>query len=100
MTKAAEADLPDISWPHSPKFVMARWQLAQAAAKEVDWEGDIRKGEQPYVSPLPHHDDTICEFLIAWKQDNNGSTFVASPYPLPWLEEQMVDYTGFQPVAV
>jgi hypothetical protein len=24
--------------------------------------------------------------MIAWKQDNNGDTFVYSPWPLPWLE--------------
>jgi hypothetical protein len=27
------------------------------------------------------------EYLIAWKQDNNGESFVALPFPLPWLEE-------------
>jgi len=24
---------------------------------------------------------------LAWKQDNNGTTFICSPVPLPWLGE-------------
>jgi hypothetical protein len=24
--------------------------------------------------------------MITWKQDNNGETFVYSPWPLPWLK--------------
>jgi hypothetical protein len=44
-------------------------------------------GGGPWFCPLPpQHDDFECEFLLAWKQDNNGQTFIASPYPLPWLD--------------
>lgn len=47
------------------------------------WEGDVRDDEL-YVFALP---SDSCETKIGfiWKQENNGSTFVASPYPLPWL---------------
>ncbi|MGA8614265.1 MAG: hypothetical protein WB760_21835 [Xanthobacteraceae bacterium] len=26
-------------------------------------------------------------YMIAWKQDNNGMTFIVSPHKLPWLEQ-------------
>jgi hypothetical protein len=45
------------------------------------WEGDIVNG--PYWIPLPTEGDE--KFLIAWKQTNNGTSFVASPFSLPWL---------------
>jgi hypothetical protein len=30
--------------------------------------------------------------MLAWKQNNNGTTFVASPYRLPWLDEACSDW--------
>jgi hypothetical protein len=58
---------------------------AFALAKEVGWEGDIREG--PFIAGIPTHETADDgHFIIAWKQDNNGDTFVASPYRLPWLE--------------
>jgi hypothetical protein len=62
------------------------WAQASELGRQVGWEGDIREG--PYVSMLPNPGgDPQCSVLIAWKQDNNGTTFVASPYRLPWLDE-------------
>jgi hypothetical protein len=59
---------------------------AFALAKKVGWEGDIREG--PFIAGLPTHDvGRDGRFMIAWKQDNNGDTFVVSPYRLPWLEK-------------
>lgn len=57
---------------------------ALALAKRAGWEGDIRDG--PYVAAMPYGD---CEskFMIAWKQSSDGTTFIASPFRLPWLEE-------------
>jgi hypothetical protein len=62
---------------------------AFALAKKVGWEGDVRPGEGgPYIAGLPTHDTgRDGHFMIAWKQDNNGDTFVVSPYRLPWLEK-------------
>lgn len=62
-----------------------RLGAAQVLAKRVGWEGDMRQG--PFVSGLPTPDSPNSEFLIGWKQDNNGTTFVASPYELPWLSK-------------
>lgn len=61
---------------------------AEIVAKKLGWEGDCREG--PYYSGLP------CEggfnFILAWKQDNNGSTFVFSEVPLSFLQRDAVDY--------
>lgn len=83
----AELDLID------PEVWERQWNLAQAAAAKVGWEGDVR-GE-PYVIGLPE-DGAISggggRFIIGWKQDNNGTTFVVSPVRLPWLEEENHGY--------
>jgi hypothetical protein len=61
---------------------------AELRAAEAGWEGDIRNWRNgPFVAPLPvNYGDGTIRYMIAWKQDNNGTTFVASPFPLPWLE--------------
>ena len=54
-------------------------------ALKVGWEGDIR-GEV-MVSALPPLDTgSDDDVMVAWKQDNNGQTFIVSPFRLPWLE--------------
>jgi hypothetical protein len=59
---------------------------AERMALKAGWEGDIRGGEV-FVSALPPNKiGSACPIMIAWKQDNNGETFVYSPWPLPWLE--------------
>lgn len=66
------------------KFLEFRTQ-AYALAKKLGWEGDIRGGDEPDVAPLPA--ESNCTFMLGWKQDNNGTTFIASPYELPWLDK-------------
>jgi hypothetical protein len=77
-----------------PRFgeLMTRFREgAQIARTRVGWEGDVRGGMHsasgPFWVPIPTGDSCKTEFLIAWKQDNNGTTFVISPFALPWLEE-------------
>jgi hypothetical protein len=61
-------------------------QIAMELAYDIGWDGNIRKGEGgPYVIALPNEDCNV-QLVIAWKSDNNGDTFVASPRPLPWLD--------------
>jgi hypothetical protein len=58
---------------------------AERMALKAGWDGDIREGV--FVSALPPTDGRdSCPIMLAWKQDNNGETFVYSPWPLPWLE--------------
>lgn len=64
------------------EFISA-WERAQREAKSRGWEGDFR--HDPVVFWIPG--ETGFMFAFAFKQDNNGSTFVISPVMLPWLEE-------------
>jgi len=68
----------------SKEELTLRWWKAQRLARKIGWEGDIRDG--PWLAAIP----VECgdwDFIIAWKQDNNGTTFVATPYILPWLDD-------------
>lgn len=56
---------------------------AQRLAHSLGWDGTFRDG--PFVAGLPMPEADEFGFMIAWKQDNNGTTFVASPIPLPHL---------------
>jgi len=61
-------------------YVSLRAQ-AERLALEAGWEGDVR-GEV-FVAALPPNDGGCsCPLMIAWKQDNNGTTFVYSPWRL------------------
>ena len=55
-----------------------------ALARFIDkgWEGD---GEA-MVTAIPTGADT-CQLVIAVKQNNNGTTWIASEISLPWLDE-------------
>ena len=61
---------------------------AELQAAEAGWEGDPKRGaEWPLCRASPGQlRRCSVHYMIAWKQDNNGTTFVASPFPLPWLE--------------
>ncbi|SDC67894.1 hypothetical protein SAMN05428966_10296 [Massilia sp. PDC64] len=61
---------------------LARWAAAKDLAQGEGWEGDFRQG--PVVFWVPH--ESGFKYGFAFKQDNNGSTFVVSPYKMPWLE--------------
>lgn len=67
--------------PTSAEF-LNDWQEAKDAAYAQGWEGDFRQG--PVVFWLPT--ETGFTYAFAFKQDNNGSSFIVSPYRLPWME--------------
>lgn len=61
-------------------------ETAFELALKAGWEGDVR--DEPHVAGLPgaeSQDDG--HIMIAWKQDNNGDTFVASPFKLTWFKD-------------
>jgi hypothetical protein len=58
-------------------------EAAKSLAKDLFWEGDFREG--PFVFAIPG--DLEMRYGFLWKQDNNGTTFVLSPEPLPYLEK-------------
>lgn len=45
------------------------------------WDGDVREG--PFVFSIPY--DVEMKLGFAWKQDNNGTTYVCSPVELTHL---------------
>lgn len=69
-----------------PDF-MRHFEMAKEMATEVGWEGDWKSYAKPRVFFLPG--ETNFEYAFAWKQDNNGTTFVISPQPLPWLDQRI-----------
>ncbi|MCS6766060.1 MAG: hypothetical protein MO847_06375 [Candidatus Protistobacter heckmanni] len=62
---------------------LASFESAKQAARDVGWEGDFRGSPRVLWLPMAEFSFT---WGFVWKQDNNGETFVVSPYPLPWLE--------------
>lgn len=56
-------------------------------ARSLGWQGDIREG--PFVAGVPTFEiRNTSLFMVAWKQDDDGLTFIASPVRLPWLESK------------
>lgn len=53
------------------------------AAKKVGWEGDFRIGPRVCVLPAPYQSAVA----LAWKQDNDGATFVVSQVELTYLDD-------------
>lgn len=65
---------------------LAAFNEAKSLAFQAGWEGDFRG--QACVFFLPQPGSGKFEYGFTWKQDNNGVTFVVSPFPLPWLEDR------------
>jgi hypothetical protein len=61
-------------------------EARRLAAEHAGYDGKDRDG--PFVAALPPRDgyDGWSDFMVGWKQDNNGSTYIASPHPLEWLK--------------
>jgi hypothetical protein len=65
-------------------FYEAFRDKAMELARGLGWRGDIRDG--PFIAGMPTFEIRHTSlFLVAWKQDDDGLTFIASPVPLPWL---------------
>ncbi len=71
----------DLIWTIYENFRNA----AQKAARDAGWEGDVREG--PFIAGVPTFEiRNTSLFMVAWKQDEDGLTFIGSPVRLPWLE--------------
>jgi len=55
---------------------------AEIGFKSIGWEGDNQDGSRFFALPQP---DSFAVGIVI-KQSNNGTTFVASPHPLPWIK--------------
>jgi hypothetical protein len=60
------------------------FRLGKETARKLGWAGDVRDG--PYVCGVADPNMLAFNYLIAWKQENNGDCVVVSPHRLPHLE--------------
>lgn len=67
-----------------PSKLEAMVSSAKKVADAAGWEGDGRWA----CAPLPAPEMFSSELMFAVKQSNNGTTYVVSPFRLPWLEPQ------------
>lgn len=66
-------------------------EAQKIAIKYGDFKNeDLKDG--PYISGIPR-EDVECAVIIMWKQNNNGTTYVASQIELPWLKDDMIFQT-------
>ncbi len=72
---------PDGLNTSNSKHFLEAWESAKAVASIHGWEGDFR--EDPSVFWLPSEGDF--DYAFAFKQENDGTTFIVSPRALPWL---------------
>ena len=68
-----------LSYLELQKFLISSFMAVKCTVSH--WEGDIR-GDNIFISAIPIGDNTTLK-LLAFKQDNNGSCFIASEFPLP-----------------
>jgi len=52
------------------------------------WEGDIREG--PFIARFPGDEYMFSSFIVLLKQDNDGTTYVVSRYPLENISEYLI----------
>ncbi len=78
-------DMPGISGETVVDF-LSDLETALALARKKYWEGDFRPNYTPRVLWLPDPRRNKFRYAFAWKQDNNGTTFIVAPFVLPWLE--------------
>lgn len=67
------------------KYINDLLEEAKSLAADVlFYEGDVREG--PFLSVLPDPANQRTLPILAWKQDNNGMTYIATLMPLPYLD--------------
>lgn len=64
---------------------LSDWESAKQAALDNGWEGDARQPPAVFWLPDTRFAQFRCGFVV--KQDNNGTTYVISPYELPHLAQ-------------
>ncbi|WP_341020752.1 hypothetical protein [Brevundimonas diminuta] len=66
------------------------FQTVKELAHELGWEGDMSQG--PFVSMLPDIKSGGGYLVAAFKQSNNGVTFIGSQVELPYLRADGANY--------
>ncbi|MFT3756458.1 MAG: hypothetical protein QM769_11040 [Pseudoxanthomonas sp.] len=65
---------------------LCAWKAVKEEVGKRGWDGEFRL--EPRVFWLPSEGELAYGFVF--KQENDGTTFVVSPYSLPWLDEQVI----------
>jgi hypothetical protein len=68
-----------LSYYKLQKFLINSFMAVKCAV--TNWEGDIR-GDDIFISAIPWLDNTTKK-ILAFKQDNNGTSFIVSEFQLP-----------------
>jgi len=63
----------------------ADWLHAKRQASAAGWDGVVRGDVRVFWLPAENE----FQYAFVWKQDNNGTTFVVSPFKLPHLNQLM-----------
>lgn len=79
----AKEELHGHTRPEALKQFKDDFRQAKELASDKGWEGDIRG--DAHVFMVPAEGEFIYGF--AWKQENNGTTYVVSPVEFPNLEK-------------
>jgi hypothetical protein len=67
------------------------FKTAQSMADKL-WGYDSHhvRGDEIYATALPMG-ECDCDWIVAWKVEDNGTTYVYSPIPLPHLHPRLCD---------
>jgi hypothetical protein len=71
--------------PTKDEFVLYFLRAKRLAAELLGYEGKMRDG--PFIAPIVSADGNQADYMIGWKQESNGTTYVASPVDLPHLRK-------------
>ena len=66
------------------------YALALRKGRQHAWEGDFKTYGRAKFFALPNADHCV-SYGVVWKQNNNGTTFLASMQELAWLKDYLVE---------
>lgn len=79
---SSETENCDYHCPTLEEF-QTNWKMAKQLAQENHWNGDFKQG--PVVFWIPSHGSFLYGF--AFKQEEDGVTYIISPVELAWLHD-------------
>jgi hypothetical protein len=85
------SDIPDGDFPYDVEgFLCDVASMVFLIAKHTLWEGDLK--QEILIIDVPNPSTNGMLPVIMLKQNNNGSCFYGSYVPLPWLEDNQIEY--------
>lgn len=84
---AIDEGLVDIAIKETDKM-LATFHRCLEVARKHGWEGDFKSYAKPRLLCFPNPDNGNIQYGFMWKQGNNGTTFIASPFKLEYLGDE------------